>query len=277
MSELPSILGMHFRPSYGACQTAPLSPDFWPIYKAERDELRLAGLTLRKDGDYQWHLDYDPHWDRKQSAASLLPELETAYMPKIEEARAERAAKEAAQEAAYKAAAAAEAEAVERKRQEHEAWLESHGAEIEGTLARAQGLLDMYGDAVIGKVEIAHWMSRESSAGMIAYLRELCDKAEDRISQRNLEASEKVGGVDWPEETVIAAVEILTGLDDDHAQDANGIGWSAGHSSAGHWCAGALNNPSMRENAIKLARHLVGHYVGQLAPHLPEVVQRGAA
>jgi len=238
---------------------------FWPIWNAETDALRNAGFSCGKDGE-TWLAFYNPKYDCVADVQALCYELELAYAGKIEEAKATQAAKERSDE-----------EAKERAREAYEAWLDENADEIRKTVTRAQGLLNIYGEAVVGKARIAEWLTRRPSRVMLTQLQDLSRVAEKRLYERNLEASTKVGGVDWSEETVVRAVEILTGLDEDHAEEANGIGWSAGHSAAGHWCAAAIENPAIRGNGIKLARHLVGHYVKQLSRYLPELTQRGRA
>lgn len=258
MTELPSILGMHFRPGNGATQTAPLNPDFWVIFNAERDELRSAGLSVTKDGQ-EWCLFYDPRWDRAGTAVNLLPQLEAAYMSKIEEARAEKAAREQAVEFAH-----------DRAVKEYNEWLEENEALIRVTILRANHLLSTFGKSVQDKARLASWVAKPPSKIMINKLKALCDAADLKIARtsRKIEAN---GGVDWPEDVVIRAVELLTLWDVDGAEDANGVGWSAAHSSSGHWCYGALQDPRYRDRALMLARHLIGHYIGQLTPAITEL------
>ncbi len=263
--ELPSILGMHFRPSTGDCQSAVLHADFWPIYKAERDELRAAGITIGTDDEGVWHVRYNPRFDRT-GAADLLPQLERAYAGKIQEAREAKAAAERQTELNR-----------ENAKRAHEAWLEGEAVMIEETIARARKLLDGYGDSVPGRAKLARLLSLPITRSNISDIYDICEAADRKIAGRNAEASTKTGGVDWSDETVIRAIEILTDADDDHAEQRNGIGWSAAHSSAGHWCHGALREERYRENALKLARLLVAHYVDQLSVHMPEVAPKGRA
>lgn len=263
--ELSSILGMHFRPSTGDCQSAVLHADFWPIYRAERDELRAAGITIGTDDDGTWHVRYNPRFDRT-GAAELLPTLERAYMPKIEEARAARAEKERQTEINR-----------ENAHRDHEAWLEGEAVIIEDTIARARRLLDGYGDSVPGRAKLARLLSLPITRSNLSEIYNICEAADRKIAGRNAEAAEKTGGVDWSDEIVIRAVEILTEADDDHAETRNVMGWSAAHSSTGHWCYGALRDDRYRENALKLARLLVGHYVDQLSVHMAEVAPKGRA
>lgn len=263
-SELPGILGMLFRPSAGDCQSAVLHPDFWPIYQSERDELRAAGITIGTDDDGTWHVRYSPHFDRT-GAADLLPQLERAYMPKIEEARAARAAAERQTEINR-----------ENARRDHEAWLEGEAVMIGDTIARARRLLS-YGDSISGRATLARLLSLPITPTNLSTMYDISQAAGRKIAGRNAEAAEKTGGVDWPDELVIRAVEILTALDDDHAAEPNRRGWDAFRTAAGHWCHGALKDPRYRENALKLARLLVGHYVEQLSVHLPEVAPKGRA
>lgn len=265
IKELPSILGMHFRPSTGDCQAAVLHADFWPIYQAERDELRAAGVTIGTDDDGVWHVRYNPRFDRT-GAADLLPTLERAYMPKIKESRDARAEKERQSEIWR-----------ENARRDHEAWLEGEAVMIEDTIARARRLLERYGDSVPGRARLARLLSLPITRSNLGDIYDICDAADRKNAGRNVEAAEKAGGVDWPDEIVIRAVEILTEADDDHAEQRNGLGWSAAHSSPGHWCYGALRDERYHGNALKLARLLVGHYVDQLSVHLPEITPKGRA
>lgn len=264
MIELPSILGMHFRPGAGKTQTAPLSPDFWTIFKAERDELRKAGLSITKDGA-DWYLVYDPHWDRAGIAVALLPQLEAAYAGKIEEARAEKAAKEQAVEFAHDRAVA-----------EYNAWLDDNAELIGSTVSRANKLLSTYGKSVHDKTRIAHWVATPPGKIMINKLKQLCDAADLKIA-RTARGVEIKPGVDWPEDIVIRAVELLTLWDADGAEEANSIGWNAWQSPTGHWCYGAMQDPRYRDRAILIARQIVGGYVGQLSAHIPEIVDLGKA
>lgn len=263
--ELPSILGMHFRPSTGDCQSAVMSDDFWPIYKAERDELRAAGITIGTDDENVWHVRYNPRFDRT-GADTLLPQLEAAYAGKISEAREARAAAERQKEINR-----------ENARRAHEDWLDSEADTIRQVVLGANRLLATYGDAVVGKAAIAKLLAVPVTPSSIADIRQLCTAAEKRIHSRALRASQATGGVDWSDELVVRAVTLLTIFDVDHAKDRDGKGWSAGHTAMGHWCAGALKDDRYRDAAMKLARCIVGHYVDQLSSHMPEVAPKGRA
>jgi len=265
MTDLPCILNMVWRRVSDTRQTAVLHPDFWPIYKAEREELRSAGLTIGTDDEGVWHLRYDQKFDRT-GADTLLPQMATAYAGKIREARAARAAAERQTEINR-----------ENARRDHEAWLEGEAVMIEDTVNRARRLLDGYGDSVPGRAKLARLLSLPITRSNLSDIYDICEAADRKIAGRNTEASTKSGGVDWSDEIVIRAVKVLTEADDDHAEQRNGIGWSAAHSSTGHWCYGALGDDRYRENALKLARLLVAHYVDQLSVHIPEVSPKGRA
>jgi hypothetical protein len=100
-------------------------------------------------------------------------------------------------------------------------------------------------------------------------LLDLCRSTDRQVTLKVAQAAKAEGGTDWPEELVTKEITILTERDDDTAKRRNMRGWSAAHSSSGHWCYGALHN--YREEAIKLGRTLVIHYVHQLKTELPEI------
>jgi hypothetical protein len=260
----PDFLSMTWREDgyRGFSAVMPL-PDYWPIHNAERDELRAAGITCGTDGHGTWHVYYNPKYD-KTDAHQLCPQLETAYAAKIQEARDKVAAAEQADERRR-----------EDARRDHEEWLEGNADMIQRTVERARALQYSYRDSVKDKVKLAAALSLPITRRSLTDIHELTVAAEKKIAANNVRYGEKyadaAGGVDWADDVVVRAVETLTGLDDDYAEERNGIGWSAGHSSAGHWCHGALQDERYRTNALKLARVLVASYIDQLSRFMPEI------
>jgi len=97
-------------------------------------------------------------------------------------------------------------------------------------------------------------------------IREAMRRTETRAAARAEKAKAApyllAGDNDMSDAEVAAAIRLLTRADSDHARDANGAGWSACDSSAGHYCYAMLSIDYAA--AIALGRTLVGKYQRQL-------------
>ncbi|WP_108398286.1 hypothetical protein [Devosia submarina] len=256
----PDFLSMTWREDgYGGYKAVMPVPDFWAIYKAERDELWAAGIKCGTESANTWHVYYDPRYD-KAGAAALCPQLEVAYAGKIAELRAEKAAKEEAEERRR-----------EDARRRHEEWLEDNADLIQSTVGKAKHLQATFGESLHDKDRIAQMLACRPSPLMISDLQKAISAAERKIERTSASAAAKSGGVTWPDEVVIRAVKLLTLADADHATERDFQGWDAFHTSMGHWCYGALKDARHREAALKLARTLVGRHTKQLLPFMPEL------
>lgn len=99
------------------------------------------------------------------------------------------------------------------------------------------------------------------------YLRGLVEatdrRARDRAAKAKATPYIPAGDSELSDAEVVAGIRLLTHHDADHAQDANGEGWSAGDSSTGHWCYAMLSTDPAA--AIAVGRTIVGKYKRQLA------------
>lgn len=77
---------------------------------------------------------------------------------------------------------------------------------------------------------------------------------------------QKTDLVNWADDIVARAIEVLTHADSDHATVANTAGWSSRDSSTGHWCPALLKSGDADDLRIAIlsGRALVGKYEGQL-------------
>lgn len=133
----------------------------------------------------------------------------------------------------------------------------------------ARLLLDEWGEFTSDKRRLRELLVRpphllnSAHADIVSIARH---RTEKRAALRLLNAkAEGAGGVDWPDDQVVRAVNYLTTSDDDHASIANDRGWSSSDSPAGHWCHKMLQSTEHREVALKAARQIVGRYNRQLS------------
>lgn len=103
------------------------------------------------------------------------------------------------------------------------------------------------------------------SLAQAVWLTELVDQTAVKAEHLRDNIKSSDDAVDWPDDDVAAAVEILCWSDHDQAREENGAGWSKAHSSKGHWCHGMIRNGGAdRSIGIDAARSMVGKYSRQL-------------
>lgn len=103
------------------------------------------------------------------------------------------------------------------------------------------------------------------SLAQAVWLPELVDRTTAKALhvRENLIATDTA--VDWSDDDVVSAVDVLTWADRDQAGEENGAGWSKADSSRGRWCArDDQNGAADRMIDIDSARSMVGKYSRQL-------------
>lgn len=139
---------------------------------------------------------------------------------------------------------------------------------IPALIQRAQTCLDTWGEFASRPERIRSLIKQgDLGSGEYHYLKGLIDATERRAGDRAVKAKAAAyipaGDSDLSDAEVTAAIRLLTGRDSDHAELANGEGWSAGDSATGHWCYAMLSTDPAA--AIAVARGIVGKYKRQLA------------
>lgn len=139
---------------------------------------------------------------------------------------------------------------------------------IPALLQRAQACLDTWGEFA-SRPDRMRLLIKQGAlgSGEFYYLKGLIDATERRAGKRAVSARAAAylpaGDSDMSDADVTAAIRLLTGRDADHAEYANGEGWSAGDSATGHWCHAMLATDAPA--AITMGRTLVRKYKRQLA------------
>lgn len=245
-------------------------PDFWDVYIPSSRALFAVGFSrhlVEEYGERRWFVRFDPTKATPDAVAAAVTAAREKYrVTQLSKSEQQLIAEEADRKRreAWEAGRPAREEA-ERKRQEEVA---------ARRLAQQTAAHDQAAECLRRWGELCHQKARlrELAEMPIADLwypefkeiGQLVAKTELKVRARRVAAeNDDAPGVSWPEHIVVAAVEHLTYVDDDHAEVANNRGWSRADSSVGHWCAGELTGGD-RELALRAARRLVGKYRVQL-------------
>ncbi len=170
---------------------------------------------------------------------------------------------------AWIAAAPAAIEQVKRatRKRHHDYPGPAHAAAVREAIAEAKTLLETWGLFTQGKPQILQLIDDEYLfPGELKTLRRLIKTT---IVKAEAKALEVAGNAaldpvpDLTDDVIVKAIRALTALDADHAELANGKGWSKRTSSPGHWCASMLKID--RALAIKEGRRLIADHLPQLA------------
>lgn len=142
----------------------------------------------------------------------------------------------------------------------------------DSALGRAQQQRDRWGRFCSGYHRIFELEVKMLTDAECDLLDEYAKSTIARAAAMRRRAEVAEGGVDWSDDLVVEALQLMSNLDDDVGEFANRAGWDIVHSAPGHWCVAMLEED--RALAIRLGRTIVGHYDTR---QLAAIVERSAA
>jgi hypothetical protein len=240
---------------------------FWDHYNLNRGAFKALGFSVNKPASKWIVTGPDIDDTNRASFRDLLAGIHAQLSAARDRQQAALAAKEARDDAwrqrrseeARAARAFADAQAAEARALRH-------SKIVAEAKAAGQACMDKWGTLVHRKATLADLVAKDLLAyAQVRLIHSLVSETERKAAALTRKAAgvRDDDCVNWTDNVVERAVRHMTGLDSDHAQDPNEVGWGPQHSPTGHWCVAMLKTD--RDAALRTARTIVGHYRGQLS------------
>ena len=261
----PNVADLEWSPD----ATAVATEGYWELHRVGKMSLARAGLRVEKAADGKWRVRFRPETTNPDAIRDgIAAAREARVVTSISMSDVERRNRE--QEDKRRRAWDAGRPEREAKRQRQLDAVENHRR---GRVAEVQQMgretLDRWGEFTERKAKVRELVDAPDldPFGVLTLLK-LVRATNNKSIVRRAMASRGAKGdlVNWPDESVTRAIQVLTHADGDHATVANRAGWSSSDSSTGHWCAAMLKSGNVDDRvvAIRAGRALVGRYEGQL-------------
>jgi hypothetical protein len=248
--------------------TAIATEGYRELHRTGKTQLARAGLRVEKDGGGKWRVRFRP--DTTSAVAirdGIAAAREARVVVSISMSDVERQNREREDHRRREWEAGRPAREAERQRQ-----LETVEARRRERVLEVQAMgrdtLERWGEFTERKVKLRELVDAEDLTHfqVVSLLKLVRATGNKAIARRAMAVrGQKSDLVNWDDNIVIQAIEVLTRADSDHATVANKSGWSSSDSSTGHWAAALLKGgDDDRRIAILAGRALVGKYVVQL-------------
>lgn len=248
--------------------TALATDGYWELHRVGKAHLARAGLRVEKDATGKWHVRFRPETTSAGAirdgiaAAREVRVVTSISMSDVERQNRERETQRLHEWEAGRPAREAERqrqlEVVEQRRRDRVIEVQKLGRE---TLERWGEFTERKSKMreLVDAVDLSHF----EVVSLLKLVRATDAKAIVRRAMAVCGVKDDL--VNWADDVVAQAIEVLSHADTDHATVANKAGWSSSDSSTGHWCAAMLKgDPDDRRIAILAGRGLVGKYLVQL-------------
>ena len=249
--------------------TAIATEGYWELHRTGKAHLARAGLRVEKDGGGKWRVRFRPETTTPDAIRDgIAAAREARVVTSISMSDLERQNREASEQRRREWEAGRPAREAERQRQ-LEAVEARRRERVREVQAMGRHTLKKWGEFTERKAKLRELVdAADLTHFQVVSLLKLVRATDSKAIVRRAMAlrGQKGDLVNWADDIVVRAVEVLTYVDGDHATVANKAGWSSSDSSTGHWCAALLKSGDADERrvAILAGRGLVGKYLLQL-------------